>query len=196
MHVMAPPIQEHFVCKFLFISTYQAFEWHLSDSLIFFHKDDQGLDLFCLVDPFSSFSGYTSGSDGWWAIWPSLRSLRHPWKLQASSSCSFLLCMVRPQNKWSKIPDKMQDYWFEERLEDFAIAPIAHVVHFHVRILYAERIWTSCTCICSMCNKGLRQWSLSFKSTFWLLVGDWLFFIQHLPCSVSIWCVHGSSVEV
>ena len=35
----------------------------------------------------------------------------------------------------------------------------------------------------------------SFHST-WLLVGSWLFCIQHLPCSVTFWCLLEGSVEV
>jgi hypothetical protein len=30
----------------------------------------------------------------------------------------------------------------------------------------------------------------------WLLVGSWLFCIQHLPCLGSLWCMFGGSVEV
>ena len=37
--------------------------------------------------------------------------------------------------------------------------------------------------------------ALSSNST-WLLVGSWLFSIQHLPCSVSLCCMLGGSVEV
>ena len=37
---------------------------------------------------------------------------------------------------------------------------------------------------------------LSSSNSTWLLVGNWLFCLQYLPCSVSFWCMLGGSVEI
>ena len=89
------------------------------------------------------------------------------------------MCMVDPI--WQTL-DLSQYYW---RVLEGQLQVCCKCTDFWIDTLLAKNSQ----------QQGLYFVELSSKST-WLLVGSRLFYIQHLPCSVSFGCMLGGNAEV